>query len=69
MGSDHLRRVANAAQSTNFPLRAEPPAELQEAVSSAVENGAALIDIAAAADLPTLAVLDAIDAQTAVYPK
>ncbi len=69
MGSDYLRRVADAAQSTNSPLRAEPPTELQEAVASAVESGAALTDIAAAADLPSLAVLDAIDAQRAVDPK
>ncbi len=68
VSSDHLRKVADAAQSTNF-LLPEPPAEPLKTLVSAVNSGIALTEVAAAADLPALAVLDAIDAQTTTDPK
>ena len=69
VSSDHLQKVTDAAQSTDFLLLPEPPAELVKALASAVNSGVALTEVAAAADLPALAVLDAIDAQTTTDPK
>lgn len=62
MSSDHLERVVAAARSTGFRLEPEPPAELQSAVASAVSSGEPLSVVAAAADMPSLAILDALDA-------
>jgi hypothetical protein len=64
MSTDHLGRVAEAAR--HAPRNSSPhlPAELQLAVATAADNGESLAAIAAAADVPSLAVLDAIDART-----
>jgi hypothetical protein len=62
MRSDYLEQVAALAQSTGFTVDPEPPAELQEAVASAVSHGEPLAVVAAVADMPSLAVLDALDA-------
>ncbi|MHA7190739.1 hypothetical protein ACX80N_10655 [Arthrobacter sp. MDT2-16] len=62
MRSDHLEQVAAIAHSTGFTVDAEPPAELQQAVASAVSHGEPLAVVAAVADMPSLAVLDALDA-------
>ncbi|MHA7208170.1 hypothetical protein [Arthrobacter sp. MDT1-65] len=68
MTSDHLERVATVARSTGDSVDADPPAELQRAVASAVSSGVPLALVAAVADLPLLAVLDAVDALAASQP-
>jgi len=68
MSSSHLERVVAAALSSSsraeqdFSSDPFPPTELQAAVASAVNNGESLAVVAAMADLPSLAVLDALDA-------
>ena len=68
MSSDDLERVAAAVQSSTPVMDADvvvgsfPSTELQGAVASAVSNGEPLAVVAAVADLPSLAVLDAMDA-------
>lgn len=68
MSSDDLERVAAAVQSGTPVMDADlvvesfPSTELQSAVASAVGNGEPLAVVAAVADLPSLAVLDAMDA-------
>ena len=67
MTSHHLERVVAAAHSTPSPgtgvaVDPFPTTELQIAVAAAVSNGEPLAVVAAAADVPSLAVLDALDA-------
>ncbi|MHA7145163.1 hypothetical protein ACX80U_10640 [Arthrobacter sp. TmT3-37] len=68
MSADHLERVVAAVRSSSPATGAHPvvdpfpPAELQVAVASAVSSGESLAVVAAVADLPALAVLDAVDA-------
>jgi hypothetical protein len=62
MDSAYLERVAAAAHSTSSTLDPEPPADLQLAVASAVNHGETLAVVAATADLPSLAILDALEA-------
>lgn len=68
MSSDDLERIVAATQSSSSVADADPMVgsfpspELQVAVASAVSNGEPLAVVAVVADLPTLAVLDAIDA-------
>lgn len=68
MRSGDLERVVSTAHSGTPVMDAEhladsfPPIELQIAVASAVSNGEPLAVVAAIADLPSLAVLDALDA-------
>lgn len=64
MSTDHLERVAEAARRASTTNTSNLTAELQHAVLSASDDGASLTAIAAAANIPTLAVLDAIDART-----
>ncbi|RJT83324.1 hypothetical protein D6T63_02455 [Arthrobacter cheniae] len=68
MSSSHLERVVAAARSSTSTEGLHPAAdpfpvtELQVAVASAVSSGEPLAVVAAMADLPSLAVLDAVDA-------
>jgi hypothetical protein len=70
MSSGHLERVVAAARSSSSTsiegLHPETGAlsltELQVAAASAVSSGEPLAVVAAMADLPSLAVLDAVDA-------
>jgi hypothetical protein len=62
MRSNHLEHVAAIAHSTGLTVDVEPPAKLQQAVASAVSHGEPLAVVAAVADMPSLAVLDALDA-------
>lgn len=62
MSADHLERVAAAAQSTGSAIAPEVPPELQLAVTSALSSGEPLGVVAAVADMPSLAVLDVLDA-------
>ncbi len=69
MSSAELERVAAVARNTGSTLvDPEPPVELQRAVASAVTSGESLALVAAVADMPSLAVLDAVDAVTASRP-
>jgi hypothetical protein len=67
MSAGHLERVIAARSSSpaggsGLPANPFPLTELQIAAASAVTNGEPLAVVAAAADLPSLAVLDAVDA-------
>lgn len=77
MSSGHLERVVAAARSSSSHTTIEglhpdtgalSLTELQVAAASAVSSGEPLAVVAAMADLPSLAVLDAVDALQPEYP-
>lgn len=67
MSAGHLDRIvaarsSGAADGTDLSTDPFPLTELQIAAASAVSSGESLAVVAAMADLPALAVLDAVDA-------
>lgn len=72
MSSDYLERVAAVAHAgdtaqTDPRVESASVEELQVAIASAVNHGEPVAIVAAIADVPTLAVLDALEAQTTAH--
>lgn len=66
MSVTHLEQVAEASQRAFTTSTWTLTTELQRAVASAASDGESLTTIAAAARIPALAVLDALEETTAM---
>jgi hypothetical protein len=68
MSVTHLEQVAEASHRAFTTTTWDLTIELQQAVMSAANDGESLTTIAAAAKIPTLAVLDALEETTSTPP-
>jgi hypothetical protein len=68
MSATHLEQVAEASQRAFTTSTWGLTTQLRQAVTSAANDGVSLITIAAAAKIPALAVLDALEETTTTSP-